>query len=356
MDRREASALPFRWGVVGTHRIARDFARALRRVPGARLAAVCSRSPERAQAFLQDAGVAEGETHGSVEEMFASAAFDAVYIASPTRLHKEHCIAALKAGKAVLCEKPLAASGAEAREIAAAARAANRFCMEAMWMRFSPLVQEAKRLVDAGSLGKVHYLRAEAGYAKRGETLERERKPGEGRGALLAFGVYSLSLAHYILGKPDAISGELLRIAEDAGDDAFSASLRYGQECLAVVSAHETATLSNEATVVGEEGFLVVDSPFIGPSQMRVFSPRWDQPIKGRVRRTVRQAMARLFPARFPPVNALCAEADAGLRGEAVELMQCVAAERTESDIMPLDASIEILDMIDAIRGSVSGG
>ncbi|MCC5805489.1 MAG: Gfo/Idh/MocA family oxidoreductase [Opitutales bacterium] len=351
-EHRETKSVQCRWGVVGTHRIAQNFVRALMRVPGAKLAGICSRSREKGQAFLRSVDGAECVVYSTLDELCSSSGIDAVYIASPTKLHKDHCIAALEGGKAVLCEKPLAASGAEAREIAAAAQAANRFCMEAMWMRFSPLIQEAKRMVEAGSLGEVHFLRAEAGYAKQGEMLDRERKPGEGRGALLAFGVYAISLAHYILGKPDAISGAVLRISDDAGEDAFSASLRYGQNCLAVVSAHQTATLSNEATIVGEDGFIVVDSPFIGPSQMRVFSPHWRSPARGRVHRMVRQALARLMPARFPPANALCAEADAGLRGEALELMECVSDGRTQSDVMPLEASIEILDMIDAIRGS----
>src|SRR6266545_342630 len=91
------------WGDLGPGRIARTFARDLRLVPGAELAAVGSRSQPRATAYAREHGFAAA--YGSYQELLADGAVDAVYVASPHALHVEHVSAALEAGKHVLCEK-----------------------------------------------------------------------------------------------------------------------------------------------------------------------------------------------------------------------------------------------------------
>src|SRR3954470_8126978 len=171
------------WGVVGTGTVARDFSRALASTPGARLAAVTSRDPQRAQAFATELGFAAA--HDDVQSLSVDPSVDLVYVASPTALHKEHALTAIAAGKGVVCEKPFTTSAGEAAEGVAAARQAHVFWMEGMWLRFNTIVLELKEKVSAGSLGPISSATVTIGHAKAADALGR---PEDARGAVRTFG------------------------------------------------------------------------------------------------------------------------------------------------------------------------
>ncbi len=134
-----------RWGILGTGRIARDFAAGLRATPDAVLAAVASRSDEGAQAFATQFDVPRA--FGSYQALVDCPDVDIVYIATPHPMHAANALLALRADKAVLCEKPFAMNRREAGEIVALARAKNLFLMEAMWTRFMPALAEVRRII-----------------------------------------------------------------------------------------------------------------------------------------------------------------------------------------------------------------
>jgi len=113
----------FKWGIIGTGGIARAFAADLALLDGHTIAAVGSRNLSTAQAFAANYYGAVG--YGSYEELINDPQIDAVYVATPHPSHKENVIAALNAGKPVLCEKPFAVSAMEAKEMVAAAKANN---------------------------------------------------------------------------------------------------------------------------------------------------------------------------------------------------------------------------------------
>ena len=152
-----------RWGIIGLGHIAAKFADALAGTPGAVLGAACSRDLDKAKRFAAAAG---GEALGfsDIGMMLKTGKIDAVYVASPNTVHKVHALEAIAAGKAVLCEKPLAGSAADAQDIANAARAAGVFCMEAMWTRFLPAVFEARRLVNEGALGDIREFHGDLSF------------------------------------------------------------------------------------------------------------------------------------------------------------------------------------------------
>jgi predicted dehydrogenase len=111
-------APPFNWGIVETGQIAQDFSDALRYCDEARLLAAASRDSERAKAFAARVGAEYG--FGSFAELLDLAELDIVYIATPNHRHKDNCLQAIAAGKAILCEKPLALNAVEARTVAEA--------------------------------------------------------------------------------------------------------------------------------------------------------------------------------------------------------------------------------------------
>ena len=146
-------ARPFQWGIVGTGGIARHFAADLALLPDARLAGICSRDMEQAKAFQSE--FAAARAYSELDAMAGDPHIDAIYIATPNALHAEQALRMIAHGKAVLIEKPLATSVADAERIASAAASRKCFAMEAMWTRFLPAVRAAKKLVDDGAIGKV---------------------------------------------------------------------------------------------------------------------------------------------------------------------------------------------------------
>ena len=123
-----------RWGILGTGSIAHQFARGLRVVADAELVAVGSRTQVSAEAFAKEFKIPHA--HASYEDLAADEAVDVVYIATPHPFHLPNTVLCLRAGKAVLCEKPLTMNKREAQEMVRVAVEQKRFLMEAMWTRF----------------------------------------------------------------------------------------------------------------------------------------------------------------------------------------------------------------------------
>jgi predicted dehydrogenase len=150
---------PLRIGVLGAARIApMALVRPARAVAGVEVAAVAARDPAKARAFAQRHGIPR--VHDGYEALLADPALDAVYNPLPNGLHCEWTIRALRAGKHVLCEKPIAANAAEAERMAAAARETGRVLMEAFHWRYHPLAERMRAVIAGGELGRVRRLEA----------------------------------------------------------------------------------------------------------------------------------------------------------------------------------------------------
>jgi predicted dehydrogenase len=135
----------FRWGILGTGAIARQFVRGLRSLPEAQVFAVGSRSEASAAKFADKRNIPR--RHASYEGLAQDPDVDVVYIATPHPFHAENATLCLQAGKAVLCEKPFCINAAEAERVVGLAREKGLFLMEGMWTRFFPLMEEVRRLV-----------------------------------------------------------------------------------------------------------------------------------------------------------------------------------------------------------------
>jgi predicted dehydrogenase len=183
-----------RWGLWGTGRISHQVAQDLRLVPGARVTAVGGRRLAAAQqlAALHPGALAVD----SLERLIASNEVDALYIATPDDRHRDDALAVLAAGKAVLCEKPLAASLDDVEAMVAAAGRAKVFLMEAMWTRFLPAIAEVKRRVEAGDIGDIKFMQGSFCYAdaRRGH----EPYPSLAQSMLYDRGVYLIALAQHL--------------------------------------------------------------------------------------------------------------------------------------------------------------
>ena len=151
-----------RWGIIGPGKIARKFADDLRLVPHAQLHAVASSSLVRAQAFALPYDAPHA--FGRYEDIVRCPDLDIVYVATPHVFHYEHTMLCLENGLSVLCEKPFAMHGAQARQMVETARRKGLFLMEALWTRFIPAVDYALALIEQGEIGAVHTVKADFGY------------------------------------------------------------------------------------------------------------------------------------------------------------------------------------------------
>lgn len=355
----DQSGKPFSWAIAGTGKIAADFASQVALIKGASLHAVFSRRREHAERFRSAFGMAAA--YDSFEDMLADDAIDGVYIALPAALHHATCIKALRAKKPVLCEKPFAVSAAEAEEILAVSRQENTFCMEAMWLRFSPLVGRVRAMAANGELGRIRNIAVQVGYATPPARLQ-DADPG--RGALLNFAVYGTSLVQMILGDPDSVHGDLIE-NETGLDEGCTLSLRYA-DALATVSASNTVTMNNEAVITGTKGRVRLGAPFYSPRYAEVM--RLNEPSAG--------ATAKHNPVKAVPKvdripfyglvqgtfwNALLRRrakllmrkpGESGLKFEALEVMRCVREARIESETMSHADTLSVARILDQARGA----
>ncbi|MEM7507245.1 MAG: Gfo/Idh/MocA family oxidoreductase [Pseudomonadota bacterium] len=349
-----------RWGVLGTGYIAGQFTIDAGLSQTGRVVAVASRNPDRAAAFAGRHGVATA--HGSYEALVADPGVDAVYIATPNALHRDHALLAIGAGKAVLCEKPFALTATEAREIREASRAAGVFCMEAMWTRFLPAMQALKNQVDSGAIGRPILLRAELGFPIARQPGDRFSDPALGAGVLHDLGIYGVSMAHWLLGEIGDVTAQARRDGHGV-DSEITAQCRHGARPdapLSTVIASHSAQLSNTLEVVGESGRITVEAPFVQAMQTRLRSfypgamgtPTPDGKAKDLLKRT--GLWPHLRPVMLRWLGRDGALATAGFRGngyqfEIDEVGRCLVAGLTESPQMTLDQSVAVMAALDRI-------
>ena len=162
---------PIRWGILGTGRIARQFALGLRELLDAKLVSVGSRTAAAAVAVGAEFQVPL--CHASYAALAHDPDVDVIYVATPHACHRDNSLLALAAGKAVLCEKPFTINAREAAEVISFARAKKLFLMEAMWTRCFPLMDKLRALLASQTIGEMGALTADFGF--RAEYNEEPR-------------------------------------------------------------------------------------------------------------------------------------------------------------------------------------
>ncbi|MEJ2731293.1 MAG: Gfo/Idh/MocA family oxidoreductase [Deltaproteobacteria bacterium] len=246
-----------KWGVMGNATIARlCMIPAIQKSSNGSVHALATRSPAQAQQVAADHRI--DQIYDSYDALLVDAAIDVVYIALPNHLHHPWAIKALKAGKHVLCEKPLACSAKEALELAAAAEDCGRYLMEAFMYRFHPRSRRIKQLVAEGRIGTPCLVRSAFCYRMSETDWANEKnarlKPEMGGGALLDVGCYSVSAARWLLGaEPTQVQAQA--IYDRGGVDVHMVgSLGFGGTALATFEASFVSALQQTYTVVGRQG------------------------------------------------------------------------------------------------------
>jgi predicted dehydrogenase len=259
---------PLGFGIVGTGRIAADFAQALKRSKTCRVLGACGSSWEKSKAFARRHGLALAAP--SLVELCKRPEIQAIYVATPNSLHEEHALVAIAAGKHVLCEKPLSVDLASAERVIEAARARGTFLMEAYMYRCHPLITALIAELRAESIGLVRHVRADFGFSAPRHPNHRLFNPALGAGAILDVGGYPLSLVRLIAGvatgaelaEPVSIAGAGF-VGPAGADEVASALLRFDSGLTAQISCAVRHELGTRVIIFGERGRLVLPNPWL---------------------------------------------------------------------------------------------
>ena len=312
-----------RWGILGTGRIAGDFATGLGAEEDAEVVAVGSRAQATADAFGQRFDIPN--RHPTYDALAADPDADIIYVATPHPLHKENTITCLRAGKAVLCEKPFAMNSGEVQEMIDCARTHGRFLMEAMWTRFLPHIQEMKQRIEEGQIGDIRLILADFCYRAELDPEKRTFNPALGGGALLDIGVYPFALAHHLLGGPARIVS-LAHLGVTEVDEQVGILFQYDDGALAVMSAAIRASTPHSLVISGTEGEIVAQEGWWLPSGFTISRD-------GHAQETVRPDIV-----------------GNGWNYQARECGRCLRQGLTEHPLMPLDESLAITRLMDGLR------
>jgi len=315
-----------RWGILSTGGIAEKFTEDLRLLPEAEVLAVGSRTPAAAKAFADRYGIPRA--YGSWRELAADDDLDVIYVATPHNAHHEAALICVDAGRGVLCEKPLTLDAARARELIGAAEAGGVFFMEAMWTRCLPAVRRAVDLVRDGAIGEPTTVHASFGLAGPFAPEHRLRNPDLGGGALLDLGIYPVTFAHLMLGAPDEIRA-WARIGPEGTDENTGMVFGYASGAVAALTCGIVGGTSNTATVTGTAGRIEFPPSFHHPRQITLYRAG---------------AEPEVLEFDFD---------GGGYQIEAAEVHRCLRAGLVESPLVPWATTIEIMDILDAVRRQI---
>jgi predicted dehydrogenase len=326
----------FRWALLGPGRIARRFAHALRELPDTRLAVVVGRDEQRAAEFARhwcEPGDARVGT--DLTELLRTRDVDAVYIATPHAFHAEAAARCLRAGLPVLCEKPLAPTLAQTRELCELSRRLDVFLMEALWTRFLPVYEEVGGWLREGRIGALRGIQSSFCFSVPYDPAGRHYDPQQAGGALLDLGVYNLGTALWALRESTGALPQLDELLAEATfapsgvDKSITATLRFVGEVSLQFRCGFDAYADNGLRLFGERGVITVPERF------------WEG----------QRATLRVDDGDFEQIERPFAIN--GFEGEILEAQACIRAGRHESARLPQADTLAVAEWSETIRRHV---
>jgi predicted dehydrogenase len=258
------SAGPVRWGVLGAANIAvRKVIPAMQRGERTRVVAIASRDIGKARVAAKELGI--DRAYGSYDELLADPAVDVVYNPLPNHLHVHWTIRAAEAGKHVLCEKPLALSADEARQLLAVRDRTGVHIGEAFMVRNHPQWIAVRDMIREGRIGELRLIAGHFAYYRR-DPKDVRSNPDWGGGGLMDVGCYPITMSRWLFGEePDAVIGLIDRDPELRVDRIASGLMRFpsGQ---ATFSCAMQLVHYQRMQIHGTTGRIEVQIPFNAPN------------------------------------------------------------------------------------------
>ncbi|MGB5983145.1 MAG: Gfo/Idh/MocA family oxidoreductase [Nonlabens sp.] len=245
------------FGILGLGKIAHKFAQDILITEGVKLYAVGSRSMKKATAFAK--AYSATNHYDSYEQVLQDEQVDVIYIATPHVYHYSLAMKCLKAGKAVLVEKPFAMKESEVATMIEEAHKRNLFLMEALWSRFIPAFIKTRELIEKGVIGDVKLIEAKFAFTAPMDDKNRLTDAALGGGSLLDIGIYPIYLSLFLLGKPLELQAQ--GILAEGTDRQVSVNLKY-KDSMAVLYSSFDHKAPITATIYGSDGVLRMHEAF----------------------------------------------------------------------------------------------
>jgi xylose dehydrogenase (NAD/NADP) len=255
--------MKLRWGILGTGNIARQFAQAMVHSQRGILAAAGSRASSSAQAFA--AANLVPQAHGSYDAVLSDTGVDAVYVSLPNSMHHEWTIRALRAGKHVLCEKPIAATRAQAVEMFDVAHQSGRVLIEAFMFRSHPLTSAWLKEIRRGAIGQVLLVRSSFCFCTRQPEGNTRFSRGMAGGALMDVGCYCINLSRLIAGAEPIAMTASAKLSPAGIDEVAAGTLRFADGMVACFTCGMTVHADNTASICGTRGYIEIPIPWKPP-------------------------------------------------------------------------------------------
>lgn len=310
------------WGIVGAGNIAHRFGQGLSHVPDARMAYVWSRRASAADAYAQRFGA---QTCASFDALLSSDV-DAVYIATLHDSHAHYALAALAAGKHVLCEKPATINATQLERVLAAARDAKRLFMEAMKPPFYPLYRKLREHLASDPIGEVGLVRAGCAMANvpaDHPTFSFEHTGG----ALLSIGIYEAFLAVDWIGAP--LDVQTIGRLGPTGVDTFASLNSRHERGIAQLFCGLDMQGKGDALLAAPLGHVTIHENWWNP-----------------VRATIRYVDGRVVELDHPFEGG-------GLNYETAHFCDLIRSGELESPVMTHAKSLQMISMLDAARATL---
>ena len=315
----------YHWAVLGCGKIARKFVQDLKLLPHVKLYATAARSLERAQDFADELGFEKA--YGSYIEMVRDPKVDIVYVATPHTHHHEHALLCLNHKKATLCEKAFAINSREVKEMIACAQANNTFLMEAFWTRFQPSFLKAMEIIDSGQLGKLKMVRSDFAFNAEKDPNKRLYNIELGGGSLLDIGIYPVFASLIALGKPTEIK-TLAQFSFTGSEESIIMSFKYSDGVMASLVSSFASHSSIQTEYWCEKGYLRLNKRWFSPTQITL----WENGTDAEQQIAVAKNQGN------------------GYQFEAAHVMKCLDEGKKESDMMPLQTSLDMIEILDQVR------
>jgi predicted dehydrogenase len=313
----------YKWGVLGAGKMSAKFSRGLKLLPNAELYSVGSKDPVRAEHFARENGFVR--SFGSYEEFISDPELDIVYIATPHTSHFENTLLCLEKGKCVICEKAFSINHREVSEMVNIARKNNLFLMEALWPPFQPFYHKAKEILHSGILGPLVNMHSWFSFRPPYDPNDRKFNLALGGGSLLDIGIYPVIDALTFMGIPEEIKA-MASFAPSGSEDSLNVIFRYKDGQLASLYSSFRTNSGIGCTLYCENGNMTV-------ARGRDMNQHVVLEVSGQEKQEF----------VFSP-DAM------GYHWEAEEVMKCLDAGKTESDVVPLNFSLGLMKTMDRIR------
>ncbi|AMQ06228.1 Gfo/Idh/MocA family protein [Sporosarcina psychrophila] len=260
-----------RWGIMSTASIGKRSV-----IPGIQeskrnvVAAVASRSLENAQAYADELGIQKA--YGSYEELLNDPSIDAVYIPLPNHLHKEWTLKAAKAGKHILCEKPIALDETEAKEMVDACTKAGVILAEAFMYRHQKRYEDIKIRIKNGEIGDIRGIHAVFTFNGAEDTGNIRFTKEWGGGSIYDVGCYPISAARFLLDEePLAVTAHAFFSSEHGNVDMMaSGMMEFSNGVALTFDCSMWAEFRNELEILGSKGRIVMKAAFLGDQSYEI--------------------------------------------------------------------------------------